>query len=239
MKITRAVVPSLFTVLNMFCGFLSIVNSSDGQFDVAAWFIILGGVFDSLDGVMARITKSSSEFGIEFDSLSDVVTFGAAPALLVYRLHLFQLEGVGLIISSLLLIFGGIRLARFNVQLVGFDAFVLSFRDEVFGLLGLAADALAPMVVVVSLLMVSKVKYDTLPRFSKRELKKHPVKVISFAAAGLILVFTRGRALFYIFVVFLLFGILRYLYIGLRRLLGFVDEKVEEEQAGEVTSYDI
>jgi CDP-diacylglycerol--serine O-phosphatidyltransferase len=256
MKITRAVVPSLFTVLNMFCGFLSIVNSSDGQFDVAAWFIILGGVFDSLDGVMARITKSSSEFGIEFDSLSDVVTFGAAPALLVYRLHLFQLEGVGLIISSLLLIFGGIRLARFNVQLVGFDkeyftglpipasaiaivAFVLSFRDEVFGLRGLAADALAPMVVVVSLLMVSKVKYDTLPRFSKRELKKHPVRVISFAAAGLILVFTHGRALFYIFVVFILFGILRYLYFGLRRLLGFVDEKVEEEQAGEVTSYDI
>ena len=83
MKITRAVVPSLFTVLNMFCGFLSIVNSGEGQFDVAAWFIILGGVFDSLDGVMARITKSSSEFGVEFDSLSDVVTFGAAPAFLV------------------------------------------------------------------------------------------------------------------------------------------------------------
>ena len=82
MKITRAVVPSLFTVLNMFCGFLSIVNSSEGQFDVAAWFIILGGVFDSLDGVMARITKSSSEFGVEFDSLSDVVTFGAAPVLI-------------------------------------------------------------------------------------------------------------------------------------------------------------
>lgn len=256
MKITRAVVPSLFTVLNMFCGFLSIVNSADGQFDVAAWFIILGGLFDSLDGVMARITKSSSEFGVEFDSLSDVVTFGAAPAFLVYRLHLFELQGFGLIISSLLLLFGGIRLARFNVQLAGFNkeyftglpipasaitivAFVLNFRDEVFGLRGLAADALAPMVVAVSLLMVSKVKYDTLPKFSKREFKKHPFRVISFAAAGLLLVFTQGRALFYIFVVFLLFGLLRYVYIGLRKQLGFIDEKAEEEQAGEVTSYDI
>ena len=256
MKITRAVVPSLFTVLNMFCGFLSIVNSSEGQFDVAAWFIILGGVFDSLDGVMARITKSSSEFGVEFDSLSDVVTFGAAPAFLVYKLHLYQFEGLGLIISSLLVIFGGIRLARFNVQLVGFDkdyftglpipasaitivAFVLSFHDEIFGLRGIAADILAPMVVGVSLLMVSKVKYDPIPKFSKREFKKHPIRVISFVSAGLILLFSRGKALFYIFVVFLLFGIIRYLYFALRKLLGFVDAKAEEEQAEEATSYDI
>ncbi|HTX19223.1 MAG TPA: CDP-diacylglycerol--serine O-phosphatidyltransferase [Bacteroidota bacterium] len=256
MKITRAVVPSLFTVLNMFCGFLSIVNSGAGQIDVAAWFIILGGVFDSLDGVMARITKSSSEFGVEFDSLSDVVTFGAAPAFLVYQLQLSQMEGIGLIISSLLLIFGGIRLARFNVQLVGFEkeyftglpipasaitvvAFVLSFRDEVFGLRGFAADALAPMVVVLSLLMVSKVKYDTLPKFSKRELRRHPVKAISFVAAGIILLFTRGRALFYVFAVFILFGIVRYLFHAVRKLLGVVDAKAEEEQAEEATSIDI
>lgn len=256
MKITRAVVPSLFTVLNMFCGFLSIVNSGDGQFDVAAWFIILGGLFDSLDGVMARITKSSSEFGVEFDSLSDIVTFGAAPAFLVYKLQLYQLEGTGLIISSLLLIFGGIRLARFNVQLVGFEkeyftglpipasaitvvAFVLSYRDEVFGLRGIAADALAPLVIILSLLMVSKVKYDTLPKLSKKEFRRHPVRVISFAAAALIVIFSRGKGLFYVFVVFLLFGLARYAYVGVRRMLGVVDAKVEEDQAEEATSYDI
>lgn len=256
MKITRAVVPSLFTVLNMFCGFLSIVNSADGRFDVAAWFIILGGIFDSLDGVMARITRSSSAFGVEFDSLSDVVTFGAAPAILVYRLHLYQLEGIGLLISSLLLIFGAIRLARFNIQLVGYDkehftglpipasaitivGFVLSFRDEVFGLRGIAADVLAPMVVVISLLMVSKVKYDTLPKLSKRDLKKHPVRAVSFLAAALLLIFTEGRVLFFIFAVFISVGVLRYAYHTVRRVLGFVDETVEEERMGEVTSYDI
>ena len=83
MKITRAVVPSLFTVLNMFCGFISVINSSRGDYLSASWFIILAAGFDALDGVMARITKSSSEFGVQIDSLSDVISFGAAPAFLV------------------------------------------------------------------------------------------------------------------------------------------------------------
>ncbi len=85
-RITRAVVPTLFTVLNMFSGFLSIVHSSEGKFIEACWFIILAGLFDSLDGVMARLTKSSSKFGVEIDSLSDVVSFGAAPAFLTLGL---------------------------------------------------------------------------------------------------------------------------------------------------------
>lgn len=121
MKITRAVVPSLFTVLNMFCGFMSVIHASKGDMIPASWFIILAAGFDALDGVMARITKSSSAFGVEIDSLSDVVSFGVAPAFLVYKFSLFQLEGVGIFVSSLLMIFAGLRLARFNVQLVGFD----------------------------------------------------------------------------------------------------------------------
>jgi CDP-diacylglycerol---serine O-phosphatidyltransferase len=256
MKITRAVVPSLFTVLNMFCGFLSIVKSAEGYFDVAAWFIILAGVFDSLDGVMARLTKSSSEFGVEIDSLSDVVSFGAAPAFLVYRLYLYQLQGFGLIISSLLLILGGIRLARFNVQLVGFDkeyftglpipacaitiaTFVLTFSDEVFGLQGFAADALAPLVIVLSLLMVSKVKYDTLPKPTKKEFIKHPIRSISLVSAALIIIFSRGEALFYVFAAFVAFGLFRYLVAIVRKMAGGAAKKLDEEEADEATSYDI
>jgi CDP-diacylglycerol--serine O-phosphatidyltransferase len=121
MKITRAVVPSLFTVLNAFCGFLSILNSSQGKIEMAAWFIVLGGIFDSLDGIMARITRSSSQFGVELDSLSDVVTFGAAPSFMVYQAHLSTLGSLGVLMSSLPLVMGSIRLARFNVQLVGFE----------------------------------------------------------------------------------------------------------------------
>ncbi|MBI3765833.1 MAG: CDP-diacylglycerol--serine O-phosphatidyltransferase [Ignavibacteriales bacterium] len=121
MKITRAVVPSLFTVLNIFCGFRSVIHTAQGDFTLAAWFIILAGIFDVLDGVMARITKSSSDFGVEFDSLSDVVSFGLAPAFLVYNLHLRNEEGIGMLISAMLMVFGAMRLARFNAQLVGYD----------------------------------------------------------------------------------------------------------------------
>jgi len=255
MKITRAVVPSLFTVLNMFCGFLSIVQSSEGHFDFAAWFILLGGVFDSLDGMMARITKSTSEFGVEFDSLSDVVSFGAAPAFMVYKLNLFHLEGFGVLISSLLLLMGGIRLARFNVQLVGFDkeyfnglpipasaitivAFVLSFRNETVGLTGYPEMILPYLVTALALLMVSKVKYDPLPKPHMKEVKKHPWRVITFCAFALILIFTKGQALFYLCLAYILIGLVRYLWKFASKLTGSLNEKSSEETE-EVTSYDV
>ncbi len=68
--ISRAVIPNFFTILNMFSGFMSVLASSDKDFISAAWLIILAAIFDTLDGLMARLTKSSSEFGVELDSLS-------------------------------------------------------------------------------------------------------------------------------------------------------------------------
>src|SRR5258707_1365475 len=106
MKVTRAVVPSLFTVLNIFCGFLSLLATTRGDFDTAAWFIIVAGVFDVLDGAMARITKSFSDFGVELDSLCDVVSFGVAPSFLVYNLSLHSLNGMGMLISAMPMVFG-------------------------------------------------------------------------------------------------------------------------------------
>jgi CDP-diacylglycerol--serine O-phosphatidyltransferase len=88
MKITRKVIPSFFTTLNIFCGFLSIIFTSQGQLSIAAWVIILAAIFDSLDGVLARMTRTSSQFGVELDSLADVVSFGAAPSFLVYQVYL-------------------------------------------------------------------------------------------------------------------------------------------------------
>lgn len=250
MMITRAVVPTLFTVLNMFCGFLSIIRVSEGKFVEAGYLILLAGVFDSLDGVMARLTKSTSRFGVEIDSLSDVVSFGAAPAFLVYKLHLFQLGTVGIIISSLLVILGGIRLARFNVQLVGFDKdyfrglpipssaiavvfYVLTFSIEGNRFEGLSGILLPYIVVALSLLMVSTIKYDTLPKLSKREIAKHPIRFTSYFFAILIVLFTKGEWAFYVFSVFIIFGILRFL-IGLVKH----EEKVESE-IEEAPSYDL
>ncbi len=253
MRITRAVVPTLFTVLNMFCGLLSIVQSSEGKFVEASYFIILAGVFDALDGVMARLTKSSSQFGVEIDSLSDIVSFGAAPAFLVYKIHLFHYNEWGLIISSLLMIMGGIRLARFNVQLVGFDkdyftglpipssafaivSFILTFNVDGNRLEGIPALMLAPLSIAMSLIMVSKIKYDTLPKFSAKELKKHPVKSISFFFSMLLILFTKGMALFYLFAAFVIFGLARYVYL----LFAAPDHKeAKEMDPEEAPSYDI
>jgi CDP-diacylglycerol---serine O-phosphatidyltransferase len=250
MRLTRAVVPTLFTVLNMFCGFLSIVHVSDGNFIEACYLILLAGVFDSLDGIMARLTKSSSQFGVEIDSLSDVVSFGVAPAFLVYKLHLVQFGALGIIISSLLVIFGGIRLARFNVQLVGFDkdyftglpipasamtivSYVLTFMSDGKRLEGFAESFLPFLVVTISLIMVSTIKYDTLPKFSQKEIKKHPIKMISIFFSVLLVIFTKGEAIFFLIAAFVVLGLIRY-GVGLLTRRNKIEQDPEE-----IPSYDV
>lgn len=254
MKITRAVVPSLFTVLNMFCGFFSIIHSSKGNFEVAAWLILLGALFDALDGIMARITKSSSKFGVEFDSLSDLITFGAAPSFMAYTIYLHKLEGLGIIISSLPLILGGIRLARFNVQLVGFDkdyfkglpipaqaialvAFVLAYHTEADGIAGWKADLFIALIIWLSLLMVSTFKYDTFPKFNKRNIKEHPFKFGVILLAFLIIAITKGEAIFPLFILFSFSGIIRWIIVTLPKL--FQDEKKIVEEDPEKSSIDV
>lgn len=254
MKITRAVVPSLFTVLNMFCGFLSVIHSSRGEFVPASWFIILAAGFDAFDGIMARITKSSSEFGVQIDSLSDVVSFGAAPAFLAYQLSLSSLGSIGVLLSSLVMIFGGLRLARFNVQLSGFDkefflglpipasaitiaSFTLSFTTPAGALLPLAAALLPYMVVALSLLMVSKVRYDTLPRISRRAIRKEPWKFMFAVLAVIVVVVTGGSAVFPLLLLFIALGLVRWVVSTIRRWTSG-DAKFEEEHSVESTSID-
>jgi CDP-diacylglycerol--serine O-phosphatidyltransferase len=254
MKITRAVVPSLFTVLNMFCGFLSVIHSSQGDFVSASWFIILAAGFDAFDGIMARITKSSSEFGVQIDSLSDVVSFGAAPAFLAYELSLSSLGSMGVLLSSLVMIFGGLRLARFNVQLSGFDkdfflglpipasaitvaSFTLSFTDPA-GVLQPTAAALLPyMMVGLSLLMVSKVRYDTLPRVSRRAIKKEPWKFVFAVLAVIVVAVTGGSAVFPLLLLFIALGLIRWTVLAIRRWTSG-SAKFEEEHSVESTSID-
>jgi CDP-diacylglycerol--serine O-phosphatidyltransferase len=73
------------------------------------------------DGVVARFTGTSSKFGVELDSLADLVSFGVAPSFILYKVYFFSLDGLGIALSALIMIFGALRLARFNAQLVGFD----------------------------------------------------------------------------------------------------------------------
>ncbi len=108
--------PSLFTTGNIVMGFYAVVRGFRGDFATAALVIFIAGVLDGLDGHIARLTHTESDFGREYDSLADLFTFGAAPALLVYLWGLNQLGRIGWLIPLFFLICTAVRLARFNVQ---------------------------------------------------------------------------------------------------------------------------
>lgn len=190
MLISRNFIPSLFTILNGVCGFLSVINATEGKFDMACIFIFYAMLFDAFDGIIARALNSASQFGVELDSLSDVISFGFAPSYLLYSIHYKGIETFGVIISSIFLVFAALRLARFNVQLVGFNkdkfnglpapfaaatlcSYLIFYHDKIF------AEETSNIVITIlaiglPLLMISRFQYDTLPKFSKEGFKKIP-----------------------------------------------------------------
>jgi CDP-diacylglycerol--serine O-phosphatidyltransferase len=226
-RLTPSVIPNLFTSLNMFCGFLSIISASEGNYIYSAWLIFTAAIFDALDGLVARLTNSSSELGVELDSLSDIVSFGAAPSFLLYKSFFYSMDTWGIIISAVPLIAGGFRLARFNIQLVGFSksfflglpipssaltiaSFVLAFYDD--GYPKPISDFIAPMILVLSFLMVSNIRYETLPKISVKSIKEKPYHFLFLIASSILVLFMFEKGLFLVFVFMILIGILRQLY---------------------------
>ena len=112
-------IPSLFTAGNLMCGFFSVIATFNGEFINAALFIILANILDGIDGYAARLTKTTSRFGVEFDSLADVVSFGVAPAVLVYIWALVPWHNWGWLAACTYVTCGALRLSRFNVQAQG------------------------------------------------------------------------------------------------------------------------
>jgi CDP-diacylglycerol--serine O-phosphatidyltransferase len=108
--------PSLLTIGNLFCGYACVVYATRSDFDTAALFIGIAMVLDTLDGFFARLTKSTSAFGVELDSLADVVSFGLAPAILAFTWGLWPLHRLGWAAGFLYVTATAMRLARFNVQ---------------------------------------------------------------------------------------------------------------------------
>ena len=108
--------PSLFTVANLFCGYACVVYATRADFDTAALFIGIAMVLDTLDGLIARLTNSSSAFGVQLDSLADVVSFGLAPAILAFTWGLWRLGRLGWAAGFIYVTAAAMRLARFNIQ---------------------------------------------------------------------------------------------------------------------------
>ena len=112
----RYLVPNLFTIGNIFCGFLAIIYSSQGRFEPAVIAIFIGLILDGLDGRVARKLQAESSFGVQIDSLSDLVTFGVAPAFMAYHWYFFQYaDQFGVLICFIYVVCAAARLARFNV----------------------------------------------------------------------------------------------------------------------------
>ncbi|MFQ5569060.1 MAG: CDP-diacylglycerol--serine O-phosphatidyltransferase [Rhodothermales bacterium] len=229
--IPRAAVPSFFTLMNLFSGFLALTQIHEGRFDYACWLIVLAGFFDALDGMMARLTNGESLFGVELDSLSDIVSFGVAPSYLVYVFGLKEFGVLGLIVSSLPAVCGAVRLARFNinfdgekkdvfdglpipVQAIAIVALILNVNDagefSRFSLNNLSL--LIPIVFVLSGLMVSNISFDAMPRPTPRYIRMHPRKSLAFGVALLLLIFLLQIGLLIVLSVYILFGIGRSIY---------------------------
>ncbi|MBU3955329.1 CDP-diacylglycerol--serine O-phosphatidyltransferase [bacterium] len=112
---TGIYIPSIFTAINIGCGFMSVIFALKEKYSLAAWLIVIGWVMDSLDGYLARATNTGSSFGVEFDSIADMVSFGMAPALLVWIYYLKDFR-LGWAVCLLYVLTVAIRLARYNTS---------------------------------------------------------------------------------------------------------------------------
>ncbi|MFO7313855.1 CDP-diacylglycerol--serine O-phosphatidyltransferase [Rhodothermus marinus] len=245
--IPRAAVPSFFTLMNLFSGFLAITQIHEGRFDYACWLIVLAGFFDMLDGMLARLTNGTSLFGVELDSLSDVVSFGVAPAYLVYAFNLQAYGTLGLIIASLPAVCGAVRLARFNVQFDGEkrEYFLgLPIPAQAAALVALVLNAegvdllerltpgdfpvLIPVVFVLSALMVTNIPFDAIPRPSLTYLRRHPWKSGAYGLALLLIIFLQQIGLLLVLAAYILHGIGRAIYNLVQAILNTPLEPVSE-----------
>ena len=221
--------------MNLLAGFFSIIQTANGSLEAAAWLVVLAAFFDLFDGVMARLAGVSSDFGLELDSLSDIVSFGVAPSFLLYEFGLDQLGPLwGALLASLPALFGAVRLAKFNTlatpetksaEFVGLPipaqagtvvVFILTFYDT--GWFDVLArpqiSVLITLVLVLSALMVSPVRFPALPQPTPGNLRKYRGRFLMFAIA-MVLALTLQE-------IGLLISALVYLGIGLGRTMLWV-----------------
>jgi len=178
------ILPSLFTTGNVFCGFYSFIAALNDKYYLAAWAIVLAIIFDVLDGRIARMTKTTSAFGMQYDSLADVISFGMAPAFLCYAWVLKPFGRVGWMAAFLYLLCAALRLARFNTtepdtqsqHFIGLAtpaaaaviaSIIIAFED-LFGS-RVHPGFMVAVVYILAFLMVSNIKY---PAFKKFEFRK-------------------------------------------------------------------
>lgn len=235
-----SIIPSIFTLLNLLLGFVAILAAGFNEFTISSWLIALAAILDFFDGRMARWFKSSSRFGAELDSLSDIVSFGVAPSILLvtFLWYLFSLPKFHFLshyyhyyvfICFLPVMSGALRLARYNITqavdltkkhdfvglpipmsamiIVSFVLYQLS-KGEFTGIILLY---LPLLILVVSLLMISQIRYKTFPKLSFTPLSNGIQLVLLFVFIALILIHP-NLMLFPIMLIYLVSGVVAAVY---------------------------
>ena len=214
------ILPNLFTTGNLFCGFWGIVSVFQEKFEYAAYAILLASVFDVLDGKVARLSGATSKFGVQYDSLADLVSFGIAPALLAFSWALRPYGKFGWLAAFLFVVCGALRLARFNVQ---------SASGEVKYFKGLPIPASALMIAltillylrlietnwvkdivilvmiyILAFLMVSNIRYLS---FKELDLaKRKPFSIFIFVILSMIVIIMEPTIVLFAFILFYVFS---------------------------------
>ncbi|WP_419882148.1 CDP-diacylglycerol--serine O-phosphatidyltransferase [Peribacillus sp. B-H-3] len=197
-KIVKRGIPNLFTLFNLFFGFLSIMFSAQGHYKNAAILILIGMMLDSMDGRIARMLNAESELGKELDSLADIVTFGVAPAMMAYYTFFSDFGVAGMAIAGLFPLFGAYRLARFNINAVKsslhyFTGVPITAGGGLLTLFTLLHGKMPVFIlplafIVLCILMVSKIK---IPSLKEIPLPKYGTIITLFLAYATYMVFEK------------------------------------------------
>lgn len=256
MQITKSIVPNLFTLVNLFMGFSAIVAISESDYNKAALFILFAGIFDLLDGLIARWVKSASEFGVELDSLSDAVSFGIAPSFLLYKIYFYQFLETGLLLAALPAITGIIRLARYNVHLTSlrekqfFSGFpipagaftIISFVLFIFLDKEISESArvlgIFSVTILTSLAMISKIRFEPIPRPTFKSLKSKPFVFLFFFIGVIASLLSYGKLIFPFMLLYFFGNTIRHIFIWLKEKREAVDD-IDEGDEPEIGPYDV
>ncbi len=235
--------PNTITLCGMFAGFFAILSAINGNYLNAAWAIILANVFDGLDGWIARLTNTSTRFGIELDSLSDLVAFGVAPSVMIYKWALVPFGRLGWAAAFLFVACGALRLARFNIQTgaTGSKAFkgmpipgaatvvasIVIYYYEFWTGLPEKSPFFLVITILLALLMVSTLKYHGLKEIDFREKKPFWVLIV-FVIVLFIIFIHPSSAIFFFAMAYLSWGIIENIFLFIKR--------IRSKQSGQQTS---
>jgi len=226
-RLKRSFIPNVATVFNMFLGFLAITLILNDEPIKAGWVMMVGGLFDAIDGKLARLLGLTSRFGTEFDSLADTISFCAVPSILIYSVYVEGLPYLlGAFISFMPLLFGTIRLAKFNIDsddnpkpyfmglttplaAITIISFML-FNFQMYGNMGDPRLALV-LVAILSFLMISPVRFSKFPLLSFKKGRSNNLRLVGLLLMLFAMILFKGLVLFPLMAIYIFWSIIQWM----------------------------